>query len=249
MIILLTNDDGFDSPGLRAMKDALAGHEIWIAAPDGERSGTSHSITIKDPVRFTRMGEREYACSGTPADCILFSFLGAVPVKPDIVISGINIGPNLGTDILYSGTAAAARQAALMGCASIAVSLNAFTPPFHFAAAASFVSANIGLFASLWSDDHFINVNVPNEETSAGIAITHPSKRIYEDKAVSFSSPSGHCYYFLSGSFIGAQAEEGSDWEAVSSNNVSVSPIYLHPVNMAIEDRYRKVSFHGGGRG
>ena len=139
-----------------------------------------------------------------------------------------------------------------MGCPSIAVSLNSFTPPFHFTIASSFIANNIDLFKGLWKEDHFINVNVPNTDGEPEIAITHPSRRIYEDKAVGFSSPGGHQYFFLAGSWIGARGEDGSDWEAVMHGRISVSPIYLHPVNHAVEDRYRDVDFSGkrsGGQG
>jgi len=130
MNILITNDDGIESEGLKTLARVLSrDHRIMIVAPDGERSGKSHSISLGEPVRMRRMGENALACGGTPADCVLFSILGAVPEKPDIVVSGINRGPNLGTDIIYSGTAAAARQAALMGYAAVAVSVTSFSPP------------------------------------------------------------------------------------------------------------------------
>jgi len=243
MIILLTNDDGFGSPGLLALKDQLKDHELWTVAPDGERSGTSHSITIKDPVRFNQIGEKEFTCSGTPADCVLFSILGALPVKPDFVVSGINMGPNLGTDIVYSGTAAAARQAAFMGVPACAVSINSFRKPFYFETAASFIRNNLDLFLELWSEDHFININVPNIVGKPEIAITHPSRRIYKDKTANFTSPGGQRYFFLMGDYIDAHLEEGSDWEAITENRISVSPIYLHPINQALGDKYHTAPF------
>lgn len=133
MKILLTNDDGIKSLGLRALQDVLGGeHEVWTVAPDRERSGSSHCISIKNPVRFHQVEERQFACGGTPADCVLFSCLGALPERPDLVISGINLGPNIGTDIIYSGTAAAARQAALMDIPAVAISQATFTAPFYF---------------------------------------------------------------------------------------------------------------------
>ena len=100
MNILITNDDGIESPGLKALKSYFVPeHTVWMVAPEQERSGTSHSITLKEPVRFRKIEERTYSCTGTPADCILYSILGALETKPDIIISGINLGPNLGTDI------------------------------------------------------------------------------------------------------------------------------------------------------
>src|SRR6056297_1174246 len=105
MNILITNDDGLGSPGLeRLVEEYRDKHEIWVVAPDGERSGSSHAITLKGAVRFQQFEERIFSCSGTPVDCVLMSVLGAIPEKPDLVLSGINLGPNIGTDILYSGT-------------------------------------------------------------------------------------------------------------------------------------------------
>ena len=207
MKILLTNDDGFNSAGLLSLREYLKEHELWVVAPDGERSGTSHSITIKDPVRFTKVSDKEFTCSGTPADCVLFSILGAITVKPDFVVSGINIGPNLGTDIVYSGTAAAARQAAFMGIPACAVSINSFSKPFFFETAASFVANNLDLLRDLWSEDHFININVPNINGKIDVAITHPSRRIYRDQAASFTAPGGRRYFFLQGNVIDTHLE------------------------------------------
>ncbi|TFG60697.1 MAG: 5'/3'-nucleotidase SurE, partial [Spirochaetales bacterium] len=106
MKILLTNDDGIQSPGLGALEDRLSSdHEIWVLAPDNERSGSSHAITLKGAVRMRNLSPRHISCNGTPADCVLYGLLGVLPERPDIVLSGINIGHNLGTDIVYSGTA------------------------------------------------------------------------------------------------------------------------------------------------
>ena len=113
MRVLIANDDGVFSPGLEAVRAALApDHEVWVVAPDGERSAMSHYITIKGPVAVREISERVYSCSGSPADCVIVGLLEVLPELPDVVVSGINIGPNLGTDVIYSGTAAAARQAA-----------------------------------------------------------------------------------------------------------------------------------------
>ncbi|MEW5816109.1 MAG: 5'/3'-nucleotidase SurE [Spirochaetota bacterium] len=245
MKILLTNDDGIESPGILSLEKTLAGeHEIWTMAPDSERSGMSHSITLKEAVRIQQVGERRFSCSGTPADCVLFSFLGAIPVTPDVVISGINLGPNLGTDIIYSGTAAAARQGALMGRPSIAVSVTSTAPPFFFDRAADFVLRNLDIFVSLWNEDHFLNINVPNSNTRVfKITVTHPSRRIYRDQQVNFTAPEGEKYYFLKGSTPAAGIEENSDWDAINKGNISVCPVYLHPLNHTNGRRYRDTIF------
>ena len=124
MRILLTNDDGIESPSLKFLAERLRKkHEIWIIAPDAEKSGSSHSITIKKWLKYTKIDKMVYKCSGTPVDCIILGILHLIKNKIDMVISGPNIGANLGTDIIYSGTAAAARQAALMGIPALASSL------------------------------------------------------------------------------------------------------------------------------
>ena len=139
MRILLTNDDGIHSEGIRQLEKTLgARHELWLVAPESEKSGGSHSITLKDSIRARCMGEHRFACRGTTADCVIISLLGLIPPKVDMVISGVNHGPNLGTDILFSGTAAGARQGALMGVPSVAISLGAYAPPFDFSGAAEF---------------------------------------------------------------------------------------------------------------
>ncbi len=243
MIILLTNDDGISSPGLKALQNVLSEHDVWTVAPDKNRSASSHSITIRNPVRMHQLNEKTFACGGTPADCVLFSLLGAIPVKPDIVISGINLGANLGTDIIYSGTVAAARQAALMGYPSIAVSLNEIKPPLHFCTAADFIIKNIDIFTDLWHSDHFLNINIPNiRDGEIGVKVTFPSRRIYENNCINFKAPNNDKYYFLGGS-IRSDDKEGSDSKAVFNGFISISPVFLHPVNYKEEEKYHNSIF------
>ncbi len=246
MTILLTNDDGIDSPGLKALGEKLGKeHNVWIMAPDEDQSGKSQSITfLKDAVRVTPISEKIFSCGGTPSDCVAISLLGAIPDKIDIVVSGINMGPNLGTDIIYSGTAAAARQAALNDCPAIAVSLTAHKPPYDFDKASSFVSNNIHYFLKYWHNDHFININVPNElKKNYIVEITHPSRRTYNDKLVKFVSPREDIYYFLSGSRVESSDLEGEDSSAILRGNVSLSPIYLHPVNHKEDELYESIEY------
>jgi 5'-nucleotidase len=231
MKILLTNDDGIESPGLQSLEEALKSHELCIVAPDGERSGSSHRITLKAPVKFATAGHGRFACSGTPADCVLYSVHGAIDFLPDVVVSGINIGPNLGTDLIYSGTAAAARQAAFMGIPGIAVSQLLKENRIDYSAASMFIARNIERLVNAWDEDHFININVPYPDSdSLEYEITHPSRRIYHDTVESYTAPDGHTYHFLSGTFPDATPLRGTDWDTVNRKRISVSPIYLHPV-------------------
>ena len=243
MRILLTNDDGIKSPGLKALKDSLKDHDVWMVAPAIEQSGKSHSITFMDPVRFSRLEPQVFSCMGSPADCVMYSVLGAIPEKPDLVISGINIGPNLGTDLIFSGTAAAARQAALMGLPGIAVSTDSFSEPFYFSNTADFIRDNLELLLSLWRPDHFININTPNQpEFPSEVRITEPSRRVYSDKVVRFDAPRGDSYFFLEGSGVSFSGAN-SDSEAIAAGAVSVSPIFLHPQNRDEARAYEKAEF------
>lgn len=245
MTILLTNDDGIESPGIKALESSLSdNHDIWIAAPERERSGASHSITLNEPVKFQLVAERKALCGGTPADCVLFALHGALKIKPDIIISGINLGPNVGTDIIYSGTVAAARQAALMGFPSVAISLAQYQSPFYFENCCRFIKNNLELFVSRWRDDHFLNINVPNTgEQDLDVQITHPSRRIYNDHLVSLEGRGGKIYYFLQGPVPDAHPEKGTDWDALGENRISCSPLPLHPENRTIYALYTETDF------
>jgi len=245
MRVLLTNDDGVHSPGLEAVRGALQDrHDVWTIAPDSERSAMSHYITVKNPVSCMHVGERIFASSGSPADCVIIGMLGALPQPPELVISGINIGANLGSDIIYSGTCAAARQAAIMGIPGIALSLDAFKEPLHFDPLARFIRENLDELVGLWNGEHFINVNAPNSaELDKRIEITSPSIRIYHDKLARFHSPKGDVYFFMDGGLAETELEPGTDWYAVSHGAISVSPIYLNPVNHSDSAAYHDAGF------
>jgi 5'-nucleotidase len=242
MNLLLTNDDGFDSPGIRALAEAIrlrGGHRVFISAPDRDRSGVSHCLDIlSGPVRVKSEGRGVWSCSGRPADCVLAAVLGGMPCKPDAVISGINKGANLGTDLIYSGTAAAARQAALMGVPAVAFSL-AGDGDFQWDMAVEYAAAHLEELLSLWKEDVFINVNIPNSaEGPDGMVHTWPALKDYHDRVTTMSAPGnipgdipgGSEWCFLVPGAESVEAENGSDCDAVSRNLVSVSSIFIHPV-------------------
>jgi 5'-nucleotidase len=246
MRLLLTNDDGIRSDGIQALVAALKGpHEVWVVAPEAEKSGGSHSITLRVALKVRQAAEQQVACRGTPADCVMIALLGLVPVSIDLVISGINRGPNLGTDILYSGTAAGARQGALMGVPSVALSVGAYRAPFDFEAAAEFAARNLDNFRTLGTDDHFLNINFPVTGTrGAETVITFPSRRIYNMELYTYNAPDGDRYCFIGGPLPEAHPEDGSDCMVVSQGRISISPIHAHPRNWAsIEETYRGVKF------
>lgn len=246
MKILLTNDDGISSEGIQSLIRVLSpGHEVWVVAPETEKSGGSHSITLRDSIRVRKLGDRLFSCRGTTADCVMVSVLGLVPGEIELVISGINHGPNLGTDILYSGTAAGARQGALMGIPSVALSTARYSPPFDFDVGAEFAARNLKIFRELGTDDHFLNINFPatgNRNTET--VITFPSRRIYRDELSTHTAPNGDIYCFLGGALPDAHPEEGSDSMVLSQGRISISPIHAHPRNWAsMEENYRGVKF------
>jgi 5'-nucleotidase len=235
MNILLTNDDGIDAEAFLDFADALrsgTSHTVYVLAPDSNRSGVSSALSLlRSSIRMVRRAENIWACSGTPADCVCVGMLGGLPVKPDLVISGINAGPNIGTDIIYSGTAAAARQAALIGIPGIAVSLNARPGAFFWKQAIDYAVAALPEWEALWTEDIFINVNIPNTpEGPLGTRITFPAIRQYNDFLVAETDDSGRVSCKIQGGNFYTEPESGSDWDAVSRNYASVSPVFLHPV-------------------
>ncbi|OHD11695.1 MAG: 5'/3'-nucleotidase SurE [Spirochaetes bacterium GWB1_48_6] len=232
MKILLTNDDGYMSEGIKALNRALGGsHEVWTLAPDSERSGMSHAMSLRHPLKIKKLAEREYSCSGTPADCVILASHGVIPFKPEIVVSGINRGPNLGTDLIYSGTAAAARQAAINGIPGIAVSLATYTGPFRYEALANLVASRLDYFLSLWTPDVFINLNAPDapDDFSYEIVEATPSRRIYKDTLKFFEGPDGYSYCFFMDGQVDTHQEAGSDEDMVTKGFASVTRVLAYP--------------------
>ncbi len=238
MNILMTNDDGLDfqwfMPFVEAVRETELGN-VYVVAPDGERSGFSHYLTfLSGPVRMKKRDERVWACSGAPADCVLLTVLGALDFSVDLVVSGINRGANMGTDLVYSGTAAAARQAALHHIPAIAFSFNLdyHREANHWENAVKYAADHLGEFAGLWHEDIFINVNLPNSPSGAdGWEMTFPSRRNYNADTVRvFDAPDRKRYCFMDGGPVETEAEAGSDYDAVSRNKASVTPVFIHPV-------------------
>ena len=240
MRILLTNDDGITSSGINLLAASLRkmGHRVYIVAPNTNRSGCSHSIFfLHEPIKVKEIEKDSWSCSGTPVDCVITALLGGIPdidIKkepPDLILSGINRGANLGTDIIYSGTAAAARQGSLFGIPSIALSLVENNKEWHWESAISFFTKNIAKIKNFWKEETFVNVNFPNiKEEAADIVITFPSKRCYNDRMVNFPAPGGSLYCFADLGITETMDEEGSDWNEVRKNNVSLSVILSQPV-------------------
>ena len=238
MRILVTNDDGIDAEGLDVLVRYLkaskgnsgAEHEITVIAPAEERSGVSHSMTLRHPTKVKELSAGVYSCSGTPADCIIVAGLWVMKEKPDLVVSGINRGPNLGTNIIYSGTCGAARQAALVGIPAIAVSCAQYLPPLDYSACAAFVANNLERLLAAWQADTFINVNGPSSnDTSIQARWTIPGRNLYHDSLKCFDGADGYTYCFLTDGHNERTFDAMSDHHAVAEGNIAMSLIGIHP--------------------
>ncbi len=230
--ILITNDDGIDSKALPVLLKALKNFDlnIVIVVPDRERSAVSQSITLTSPIRMKQVKKNIYTIDGTPTDCVYLTILGALEFKPDLVISGINMGPNMGEDIFYSGTVAAAREACIGKIKSFSISINSFKGKFYFNTAAKFVEFMVRkILTSDLQEGIFFNINVPNvrEELINGVKITNLGSRRYFDKLIKRIDPVGNPYFWLSGNDVEWKNEKTSDYFAVKNNYISVTPLHM----------------------
>ncbi|HOJ62095.1 MAG TPA: 5'/3'-nucleotidase SurE [bacterium] len=229
--ILVTNDDGIHSPGLTALADAMREvGDVCIIAPDRERSAVSHSFTINHPIRAQSLGHEVYIIDGTPADCVMFGTRGFLDYPLDLVASGINRGPNLGIDTVYSGTVAAAHEGHLCNVPSFAISMDVprdgYT--YHFETGARFAKILArAILSRTMPDGAFLNVNVPNIpwEQLQGVAITRLGQRIYRDKIVRRVDPQGKEYYWIGGEAPTWVKSEGTDFHALEQDKISVTPL------------------------
>lgn len=234
MAILLSNDDGVASEGLKALQEKLASlDEVWVVAPDRDQSAVSHSLTLQRPLRIEQLGPRTFAVDGTPTDCVNLAINGILRERPLLVISGINRGANLGDDITYSGTVSAAMEGTLLGVPGIAVSLVG-TEQFDFAAAADFTSRlATRLLRDSLPPDTLLNVNVPPLPAAEikGFALTRQGKRRYGDAIVEKVDPRGKKYYWIGGGSLDFVDAEGTDFSAVHRGWISITPLHLDLTN------------------
>jgi 5'-nucleotidase len=233
MNILLTNDDGINSVGILKLAEVLRSNgknRVVIVAPDMNRSGISHALSMLNaPVKLSFLEEDTWICSGYPAECIIIGLKVVFSEKPDLVISGINCGANLGTDIIYSGTAAAARQASLAGIPAIALSL-AGSNNFYWDMAVNWSKDHLDELLSYWREDSFVNVNIPNCPSGPeGIIAGWPAAKTYGDTLSVTANPDGSRFCFLEAGEDITRDEIGSDCDIVNKNFVSVSTVYNYP--------------------
>jgi 5'-nucleotidase len=234
MLVLLTNDDGVDAPGIRVLAEALGRHhEVWVVAPDGDRSGASHSITLGRPLRVKDRGGRVFAVEGTPADCTRVGVFGILPRRPDLVVSGINQGANLGTDVCFSGTAAAARHAALLGLKGLALSCHRYARPDDAQPLADLASASLDEWSRLCRPGTFWNVNAPPGPFSS-IEVCLPGDLPYAFRAVRDSDDRE--LYRLEVGLGAPEAHHSPDWLAVHQGRVAMTayaPLGIDPEGQA----------------
>ncbi|GHV96473.1 hypothetical protein AGMMS50293_27930 [Spirochaetia bacterium] len=242
MRILLTNDDGITSPGISLLAQALrkAGHRVFVLAPDSDRSGFSHSISfLNAPCKITEIERDTWSCSGTPADCVVMALLGGIPeicvvdgTPPDLVLSGINRGANIGTDIIYSGTAAAARQGGIGGIPAVALSLIEGDGSWYWDVTIAFIVEHLEEMRNYWKANTFVNVNFPNTAQGASALVpAFPSVRYYNDGIVTYAAPGGGLYCFARAGKIQTTPEAGSDWDVVLKHGAAMSAVIIQPVS------------------
>lgn len=233
-VILLTNDDGINSEGLHILSSELKNvGEVYIIAPDRERSAASHSLTLHRPLRVDRLSERVFSVDGTPVDCVYLGVNGLLETRPSLVASGINKGGNMGEDILYSGTVSAAMEGMILGIPSFAISITGRSD-FHFESAARFAKrlADFMLKQKL-PQNTLLNVNVPNLPWNMikGFKITRQGKRRFNNKIVEKIDPRGRKYYWIGGESLAPEPIEESDYLAVKEGYISITPLHLDLTN------------------
>lgn len=230
MRILISNDDGYLAPGINALADALASvADIVVVAPDSNRSGASNSLSLDRPLSVTRAANGFYFVNGTPTDCVHLAVTGLLPELPDMVISGINHGSNMGDDTIYSGTVAAATEGFLLGIPSIAVSL-VNVGGENFQTAANFVADLARRFAARpIKEPTLLNVNVPDvkPEAIAGVEVTRLGKRHKAEDVVKAVNPRNQVVYWVGAAGPAQDSGSGTDFHAVAQNRISVTPLQV----------------------
>ena len=240
--ILITNDDGVFSQGIRLLASTLGEiAEVIVVAPDREQSATGHALTLSRPLRMQKMEEGWYAVDGTPTDCVNLAVLSLLKDRPpDLVVSGINFGLNLGDDVTYSGPVSATFEASLLGIPSIAFSQEV-GEHFSFAPAAQFAHDLVRvLLDEPLRRDLLLNVNFPAGEFR-GVRFTKLGHRVYEQAVVEKVDPRGRKYYWIAGT-PKWDAVEGTDWAAISSGHVAITPLHLDLTDYGGLEEYGSLS-------
>ena len=246
--ILISNDDGIESPGIKVLEKIARqlSDDVWVVAPELEQSGASHSLTTRRPLRMTAVSSRRYAVDGTPTDCVLLAVKRLLRDRPpDLVLSGINGGSNVGEDLTYSGTVAAAMEATLLGIPAMALSQDFRDgDPVPWDTGETFGPDVIRRLLKMpWPQSTLFNVNFPAvaPAQATGFAVTNQGKRAIADNLTEGVDPRGRPYYWIGPVREAGGAEPGTDVAALTEHKVSITPIYLDLTNVPVLAALRKV--------
>ena len=238
-LILLTNDDGILDSGIQVLRKNI--NQVWdtvMVAPDREQSAASHALTLNRPLRVNNIDDTTMAVDGTPTDCVLLSLKGLLNKKPDLVISGMNNGANLGDDVIYSGTVAGAAEAAVLGLPAISMSLvDPENTDLEWSAKIAIQIIKTVLNNSL-PKGVFLNVNLPGKWTGNRFEITNLGRRSYRDVIIEKVDPRGKPYYWIGGHVEKWEGDNNCDFAAIERGNVSLTPLQL---NMTAENFLEKI--------
>lgn len=227
--ILITNDDGYKAKGLRTLYATLKNHyTVYVCAPRNEQSGASHSLTLRKPIKVQEIEHNFFVIDGTPTDCVLLAHHHLLSESPDVLVSGVNRGPNMGDDVFYSGTVAAAIQGALLGIPSVAVSL-AHEKPGSYAYAANWIYRFLKNNFRQLEKREILNINVPRGRPKKAV-ITRLGKRIYQDEVIKKIGPKGAMYCVIDGT-LSFSIDSGTDFKAIADRLISITPLNLDLTN------------------
>ena len=254
MRVLLTNDDGINAPGLAALAESISKvADVVIVAPATEMSAVGHAITLSDPLKVAEVKKNGaffgYGVSGTPADCVKLAYWALLKdqPKPDLLISGINLGSNTGINTIYSGTVSAATEGAILGIPSFAISLTTFVNP-DFSPAAKFAAKFIDTFLNYkLPSGVYMNVNVPAvpQEQIKGTRITQQGMAAYEEKYHVREDPFNRKYYWLTGEKKGVETDLDIDDAAINENYISITPVHYNLTYFPLLDDLKKHNYTG----
>lgn len=228
-LILLTNDDGYDALGFQSLYKGLSKEfDVFAVAPRSQQSGASHSLTLRRPIRVEKIRDKFYTIDGTPTDCVLLAYHDLIKKDIAMVVAGINHGPNMGSDVFYSGTVAAALQGATLGISSIAISLSS-QEYNNFSNAVSYSRDMIGRIVASEIKQLILNVNIPDGRIK-GEKITKMGKRIYRDKVIRNNEQKNVMYSVIDGT-LSCKIAADTDFKAVKEHYVSITPLKLDLTN------------------
>jgi len=246
--ILISNDDGIESPGIKVLEKIAhdLSDDVWVVAPEQEQSGASHSLTTRRPLRLREVGRQRYSVDGTPTDCVLVAVKRLLRDRPpDLVLSGINAGSNVGEDLTYSGTVAAAMEATLLGIPAMALSQEYRDGHrLHWETGEAVAPEVIRrLLGQPWPDSTLYNINFPAVAPARvkGFAVASQGKRAIADNLTEGVDPRGRPYYWIGPVRDGGAVEPGTDVAAIGDNKVSITPIHLDLTNVPVLAALRKV--------